>query len=500
MNGRVLGSTPNSIVLAAFLLVGACAQRQTLPTPTQSGPATQTGTVTGKIPYPSEGVPEMTLYFQNVSSGQVLPLAVPRHQFTYTIDLPTGDYFAYAWTQPSANPAIPELAGGFTKLSREFRACDYFDLQPIQVTAGQTVMGVDIFNWLGINGAFPISPDNTPREGVLQGHITLPPQDDLATTLFARNAATGATITQALSPGSSEFEFTNLTAGWYYVYSWTQLPFGQFLSGSHSIEGTCGNLPSCERRCMTPVEVRANETTTGIEVGDWADSVIVTSLSPMWQASLASSVSLAPALSTKTFTETGIAPVYSIKVDLPVIRDVTSASAQRFNQAIADLVESELAAFRANIEWATGSSTASGSTFTLKYSTEAPLGDIVSVKFSAEGYIDGAAHTYNYSRTINYQFSTEKVLELSDIFIPNPGYLDALAAFCKTEIQRRFGDSYDVSGAEPTPENYRNWNITPDGIRVTFDPYQVTAYAAGEQTVFIPFRWFGGSPPLMATP
>ncbi|MFO7584726.1 MAG: DUF3298 domain-containing protein, partial [Anaerolineales bacterium] len=42
-------------------------------------------------------------------------------------------------------------------------------------------------------------------------------------------------------------------------------------------------------------------------------------------------------------------------------------------------------------------------------------------------------------------------------------------------------------GAEPLPENYRNWNLTYEGLLITFDEYQVAPYAAGMQQVLVPF-------------
>jgi hypothetical protein len=41
-------------------------------------------------------------------------------------------------------------------------------------------------------------------------------------------------------------------------------------------------------------------------------------------------------------------------------------------------------------------------------------------------------------------------------------------------------------------ENYRNWNITPDGLMITFDEYQVAPYAAGPQTVTVPYSELRG--------
>ena len=43
------------------------------------------------------------------------------------------------------------------------------------------------------------------------------------------------------------------------------------------------------------------------------------------------------------------------------------------------------------------------------------------------------------------------------------------------------------SGAGPKPENFRNWNITPAGLKFSFDPYQVGAYAAGPHEVIVPY-------------
>lgn len=72
---------------------------------------------------------------------------------------------------------------------------------------------------------------------------------------------------------------------------------------------------------------------------------------------------------------------------------------------------------------------------------------------------------------------------------PGTDYLGLIASYYQDELSRR-NIGYDglfVSGADPTPENYRNWNITPGGLLISFDPYQVAAYAAGPQEVLIPY-------------
>ena len=42
-------------------------------------------------------------------------------------------------------------------------------------------------------------------------------------------------------------------------------------------------------------------------------------------------------------------------------------------------------------------------------------------------------------------------------------------------------------GALPRADNYQVWNISPEGLQITFDEYQVAPYAAGPQSVQIPY-------------
>jgi hypothetical protein len=44
---------------------------------------------------------------------------------------------------------------------------------------------------------------------------------------------------------------------------------------------------------------------------------------------------------------------------------------------------------------------------------------------------------------------------------------------------------FETTGAAPIRENYRVWNITGDGLLVTFEEYQIAPYAAGPQQVLL---------------
>jgi hypothetical protein len=43
-------------------------------------------------------------------------------------------------------------------------------------------------------------------------------------------------------------------------------------------------------------------------------------------------------------------------------------------------------------------------------------------------------------------------------------------------------------GLTPTAQNYATWNLVPEGIRFTFNEYQVAPYVFGPQEVVISFN------------
>ena len=60
---------------------------------------------------------------------------------------------------------------------------------------------------------------------------------------------------------------------------------------------------------------------------------------------------------------------------------------------------------------------------------------------------------------------------------------------CIAELQTRQAlVPAEVSrGAAPKPENFQAWAITRHGLLIVFQEYQVGPYAAGAQTVLIPY-------------
>jgi hypothetical protein len=191
-----------------------------------------------------------------------------------------------------------------------------------------------------------------------------------------------------------------------------------------------------------------------------------------------------------SFKEQGQAPVYTISAQTPKFAGSDDPRAQAFNKKVGELIQGEVEYFRQNILAQTTTVTVSGgSFFDAKYTVIFQNDNIWSLKFDFMGYADGAAHPYHYSLTFNYDLEQGKKLSLDELFRPDSNYLEAVSSYCIFELSKRDIGFYGgfEQGAESTSENYRNWNIISNGLMITFDEYQVAPYAAGAQTVIVPY-------------
>jgi len=194
-------------------------------------------------------------------------------------------------------------------------------------------------------------------------------------------------------------------------------------------------------------------------------------------------------ISTLHFNETGQNSEYTINAQFPAILETTDAYAQAFNDAIETLVHGEIDAFKKGIAELPAEPASTASSFDVTYNVLFQSADIASIKFVVVGYTSGAAHPYHYTITVNYDFEQSRSLLLDELFLPGSNYLEPISNYCFAELSKQPGfEGPWQEGAAPTPENYRNWNITPDGLMITFDEYQVAPYASGPQTVIVPYR------------
>jgi hypothetical protein len=132
----------------------------------------------------------------------------------------------------------------------------------------------------------------------------------------------------------------------------------------------------------------------------------------------------------------------------------------------------------------------------ISYDVEYADNNLISVRLLESTFAGGAHPNYNFY-TITYDLKAGRELKLSDLFKPGSKYLAFVSDYATRDLQGRkepdgnenLGLAQDIfaDGAKPTAENYARWNITRKGLMFTFDPYQVGPYAAGSQTIIIPY-------------
>ena len=195
-------------------------------------------------------------------------------------------------------------------------------------------------------------------------------------------------------------------------------------------------------------------------------------------------------LTSVSFREEAQSPIYWITAQMPKFTGSDDSRVAAFNKAVNNLFQKEIEYFRENIlAQMPILPVLSGSSFDAKYTLISQNSDYWSLKFDFSGYADGAAHPCHYNITLNYDLEQGNKLSLAELFPKDSNYLEVMARYCIVELSKRDIGFYGgfQQGAEPNSDNYRNWNIAPDGILITFNEYQVAPYAAGPQQVLVPY-------------
>lgn len=116
------------------------------------------GSVSGRLSYPSEGIPPLRVVAFNTTNGTYQYVDTKQNQTTYTIEnLPPGIYHVISYVNSGDSK---NYGGGYSQfvlcgLSAE---CNDHRLVDVYVNSGQDISGIDLLDWYAPNGSFPPNP------------------------------------------------------------------------------------------------------------------------------------------------------------------------------------------------------------------------------------------------------------------------------------------------------------------------------------------------------
>ena len=123
--------------------------------------------------------------------------------------------------------------------------------------------------------------------------------------------------------------------------------------------------------------------------------------------------------------------------------------------------------------------------------------EVVSTIFHGSIYTGGAHPNHMYD-AILVDRKNGKELSLNDLFVnPTTGFTELVSRVrAKLAVQNTLEDFSDEEwirmGTEANPENYQIYTFTDEGLLITFSPYQIAAYAAGQFDILIPWSELRG--------
>lgn len=190
---------------------------------------------------------------------------------------------------------------------------------------------------------------------------------------------------------------------------------------------------------------------------------------------------------------------YTCEVEYPQLTVLTTEAARRFNRYLENLITGRIKSVREQGKkirrelQVKGEADKSAGGLTTSYEILFASQDMISIGFT---------HSYEWTfhpivsfESVNYDLKAGRPLKLREIFKPEVKYLPALSKLSRRELLELYqfseADSWMKEGTAPLEKNFAAWNISPEGIVISFADYQVGPYAMGASEVTIPFSDLG---------
>ncbi len=187
----------------------------------------------------------------------------------------------------------------------------------------------------------------------------------------------------------------------------------------------------------------------------------------------------------KNLTKDGA--TYSININYPQVTGLNNSIEQGINKIVLDYVNTTSNNL---ISDSVADTTAVGAynlsfNFTVEYKSK----NLLSILMKGDEYT-GGAHPSPIIVTYNFDMNNGDELTLNEVFASGSSYLNTLSSLSNTMLVDSLGvDDKDFidGGTTPTVDNFKNFNFTDTGFKITFDAYQVAPYVNGTPDITIKY-------------
>lgn len=226
------------------------------------------GTVTGSVCFPGESIPEMTLYFEEITRGDLAYQDHPKDQDSYSIIIPPGAYIAYAYPLDEPGPG-----GMYSQAVACGLGAECTDHAPIifEVNPGEETSGVNICDWYAQEDV-PPNPqvgselDSSEIPGTIAGKVCFPGGHLPAMTLFIQETSTGILTEVPIAENQTSYNI-DLEPGRYIAFAY--INSGATFGGAYSNLVLCGFGNECTDHTLVEFEVSSGQTLDSIDICDW---------------------------------------------------------------------------------------------------------------------------------------------------------------------------------------------------------------------------------------
>jgi hypothetical protein len=99
-------------------------------------------------------------------------------------------------------------------------------------------------------------------------------------------------------------------------------------------------------------------------------------------------------------------------------------------------------------------------------------------------------------QALNFDLASGRRMVMSEIFADQPAALSIISSEARAQLRVSLGGDYVTfvveGGTEPEAANFTGWSLTPEGLKITLDMYQVAGYRHGLPVVLIPWSKLAG--------